>query len=107
MLNSGGEAYWSKKARSLDERKKKNGEVFDEATLKDIQKGMRQWQDQVLGPSPAGGRKESQTASGIPLSPIYTPDDVKDAPFSEMSFPASIPTRGVCIPRCTAGSSGR
>ena len=35
MLNSGGEAYWSKKARSLDERKKKNGEVFEEATRKD------------------------------------------------------------------------
>src|SRR5580700_1450280 len=97
MLNSGGEAYWSEKARSLDARKKRNGEVFDEATLKDIEKGMRQWQDQVLGPSPRGeAKKDSQTASGIPLKPIYTPDDVKDLPFSELSFPGVYPyTRGV------------
>ena len=98
MLNSGGEPYWSKKARSLGAGKKRNGRVFDEATLRDIHKGVRQWQADLLGPSAKGGgkRMEYQTASGIPLNPIYTPDDVKDQQFSEMSFPGVYPyTRGV------------
>src|ERR1035438_8477588 len=98
MLNSGGEPYWSKKARSLGAGKKTNGRVFDEATLRDIHRGVRQWQADLLRTSDKGSgtRKEYQTASGIPLNPIYTPDDVKDQRFSELAFPGVYPyTRGV------------
>ncbi|MGA2199378.1 MAG: methylmalonyl-CoA mutase family protein [Nitrososphaerales archaeon] len=98
MLNSGGDPYWSKKVRSLATGKKRNGRVFDEATLRDIHKGVRQWQDQVFGPAVSGNeaRKDYQTASGIRLNPIYTPDDVKDLQFSELAFPGVYPyTRGV------------
>ena len=98
MLNSGGEPYWSKKARSLGAGKKRNGRVFDEATLRDIHRGVQQWQADLLGPSVKGGdtRKEYQTASGIRLNPIYSPDDVKDLQFSELAFPGVYPyTRGV------------
>jgi methylmalonyl-CoA mutase N-terminal domain/subunit len=98
MLNSGGEPYWSKKARSLGAGKKRNGRVFDEATLRDIRRGVKQWQADLLGPSVKGSdtRKEYQTASGIRLNPIYSPDDVKDLQFSELAFPGVYPyTRGV------------
>ncbi len=98
MLNSGGDPYWSKKVRSLATGKKRNGRIFDEATLQDIHKGVRQWQNQVFGPSVSGNetRKDYQTASGIRLNPIYTPDDVKDLQFSELAFPGVYPyTRGV------------
>jgi methylmalonyl-CoA mutase N-terminal domain/subunit len=98
MLNSGGDPYWSKKVRSLATGKKRNGRVFDGATLRDIHKGVLQWQDQVFGPAVSGNeaRKDYQTASGIRLNPIYTPDDVKDLQFSELAFPGVYPyTRGV------------
>src|SRR5208283_342660 len=98
MLNSGGEPYWSKKARSFGAGKKRNGRVFDEATLRDVHRGVRQWQADLLGPSTKGGdtKREYQTASGIRLNPIYTPDDVKDLQFSELGFPGVLPyTRGV------------
>ncbi|MGA2665518.1 MAG: methylmalonyl-CoA mutase family protein [Nitrososphaerales archaeon] len=49
-----------------------------------------------------GSKKEKeggggyQTASGIPLEPVYTPDDVKALAFEELSFPGVYPyTRGV------------
>ena len=113
MLGSGGDAYWSKKVRSLGAAKGKGGraggKVFDEAALREIRAGVEQWRDRVLGgssgPSTAtektgegGGRRGGgyQTASGIPLDPVYTPDDVKDLAFEELSFPGVYPyTRGV------------
>ncbi len=71
MLNSGGEAYWSRKARSLGTGKKRSGGVFDEATLREVHRGVQQWQAHVFGPSAGEGakRKEFQTASGITLKP--------------------------------------
>jgi methylmalonyl-CoA mutase N-terminal domain/subunit len=98
MLNSGGDAYWSKKVRSAGAAKKRNGRVFDEATLKEVHRGVRQWQDRVFGPSIEGDgtNKDYQTASGIRLDPVYTPDSVKDLQFSELAFPGAYPyTRGV------------
>ena len=98
MLNSGGDDYWSKKVRSAGSAKRKGGALFDEAALNDIHQGVRQWQRDVFGPAIKGNqtRKDYQTASGIKLEPIYTPDDVRDLSFSELSFPGVFPyTRGV------------
>ncbi len=98
MLNSGGDAYWSKKVRSAGTAKKMGGRVFDESALEDIHRGAVQWQNQVFGPSIRGNKtsKDYQTASGIPLDAIYTPDDVKNLSFSELTFPGVFPyTRGV------------
>ncbi len=96
MLNSGGDAYWPRKARSLEVRRKQNGKVFDEAALRDIRRGMKKWQEEVLGPSLGAKVREYETASGIPLEPIYTPGDAGDIPFSEETFPGVYPyTRGV------------
>jgi methylmalonyl-CoA mutase, N-terminal domain len=95
MLNSGGDAYWSKKARSLEARKKKSGKLFDEGALRDIRRGMKRWQEDVFEPSLRDAAKR-QTASGIALNPIYTPDDIGSSPFSEQTFPGVYPyTRGV------------
>jgi methylmalonyl-CoA mutase N-terminal domain/subunit len=98
MLDSGGDAYWSKKVRSASAAKKRGGGIFDESALEDIHKGALQWKKQVFGPSVRGSktRKDYQTASGIPLNPIYTPEDVESLSFSELTFPGVFPyTRGV------------
>ncbi|MDA4131827.1 MAG: methylmalonyl-CoA mutase family protein, partial [Thaumarchaeota archaeon] len=99
MLNSGGEVYWSKKTRSIAAKRKGKGKLFDQTAMKDIQKGMEQWQRQVLGPwteKSGEARKDFQTASGIPLKPAYTPDDISDQSYPDLSFPGVYPyTRGV------------
>ncbi|MDA4135371.1 MAG: methylmalonyl-CoA mutase family protein [Thaumarchaeota archaeon] len=60
---------------------------------------MEQWQRQVLGPwieKSGEARKDFQTASGIPLKPSYTPDDISDQSYPDLSFPGVYPyTRGV------------
>jgi hypothetical protein len=99
MLNSGGDAYWPKKARSVASKRKANGRLFDQAAMRDVQRGMEQWQSQVLAPwtqrSGEGG-KDFQTASGVPLRPLYSPDDIADQSYPDLSFPGVYPyTRGV------------
>jgi methylmalonyl-CoA mutase, N-terminal domain len=99
MLDSGGQAYWSKKARSFAAKRKAAKGAFKESDLADIKKGVEQWQRDVLGPwtekSPPA-KKEFETASGIPLKTLYTPEDVKDISYPELSFPGVYPyTRGV------------
>ena len=99
MLNSGGEVYWSKKVRSIAAKRKARAKMFDGAAMKDIHRGVQQWQRQVLQPwtTKSGESKEDfQTASGIPLKPIYTPEDVEDQSYPDLSFPGVYPyTRGV------------
>src|SRR5271154_2333142 len=99
MLNSGGEVYWSKKTRSIAAKRKGKGKLFDQTAMKDIQKGMEQWQRQVLGPwteKSGEARKDFQTASGISLKPTYTPADIADQSYPDFSFPGVYPyTRGV------------
>jgi methylmalonyl-CoA mutase N-terminal domain/subunit len=97
MLNTGGDAYWSKKARSAGATKK-DDRIFSPAAIEAVHRGVRQWQEEVFGPSIKGdaSKKGRQTASGIKLNPIYTPEDVEDLGWSEQSFPGVYPyTRGV------------
>jgi methylmalonyl-CoA mutase, N-terminal domain len=99
MLNSGGDTYWPKKVRSIAAKRKGRGKQFDAAAMKDIQKGVEQWQKHVLGPWTAKSGeagKDFQTASGIPLRPSYTPEDIADQSYPELSFPGVYPyTRGI------------
>jgi methylmalonyl-CoA mutase, N-terminal domain len=99
MLDSGGDAYWSKKAKSSAARRKSITGAYKGSTLKEIRRGMEQWEKQVLAPwmEQSGPAKEDfQTASGIKLKPLYTPQDVSGVSFPELSFPGVYPyTRGV------------
>lgn len=99
MLNSGGEVYWSKKVRSTTAKRKSNGKLFDDAAMQDVRKGVEQWTKQILEPWTAKSGESKggfQTASGIPLNPLYSPEDIKDESYSDLSFPGAYPfTRGV------------
>jgi methylmalonyl-CoA mutase, N-terminal domain len=100
MLNSGRrEKYWSTKARSFEAKRKRSGKTFDDKAIKDIRAGVEQWQKQVFGPWVSKSQEtkhEFQTASGIALKPIFTPEDVRDISYSESSFPGVFPyTRGI------------
>ncbi len=99
MLTSSGEVYWSKKVRSIAAKRKARAKMFDEAAMADIHRGVQQWTKDVLQPwtTKSGESKpDFQTASGIPLKPIYTPDDVEDQSYADLSFPGVYPyTRGV------------
>jgi methylmalonyl-CoA mutase N-terminal domain/subunit len=99
MLNSSGDAYWPKKVRSIASKRKGRGKLFDASAMKEIQKGVEQWQQQVLEPwkvKSGDSRKDFQTASGIPIKPIYTPEDIDDQSYPDLSFPGVYPyTRGV------------
>jgi methylmalonyl-CoA mutase N-terminal domain/subunit len=99
LLRNGREAYWKRKAKAFVERRAKSGPMFDQRAIEEIEKGTRQWQKQVLGDwnkdSPES-RQDYQTASGIPLKPIYTPADVADVDYSQQGFPGVFPySRGV------------
>ena len=99
MLNSGGDSYWPKKVRAIAAKRKARGRLFDEDALRNVNKGMEQWKRDVLGPWTAksgDSRKGFQTASGIALKPTFTPEDVADQSYSDLSFPGVYPyTRGV------------
>src|SRR5208283_677237 len=99
MLDSGGDAYWSRKATSTAAKWKSAKGAYKESTITEIRKGMEQWEKSVLGPwtQRSGSAKEDiQTASGIKLKPIYTPEDMEGLDFPDLSFPGVYPyTRGV------------
>ena len=99
MLESGGDAYWSKMATSFSAKRRSVRGAQKESTIKQIRKGLEQWEREVLGPwvEQSGSTKQDfQSASGIKLKPVYTPEDVEGLDFSELSFPGVYPyTRGV------------
>ncbi len=99
MLRDGHEAYWRRKAKESVERRARLGPLYDEKAMEAVEEGVRQWQTKVLdGWAKSSGelREDYQTASGIPLKPIYTPADVRDASYPEQGFPGVFPfTRGV------------
>jgi methylmalonyl-CoA mutase, N-terminal domain len=99
MLRTGGDRYWSGKARDVVARRKREGKLFDEKTLRDITEGARQWQRDLFGPwieKSFQSRVDPQTASGVKLKPVYTPADVKGSPYSDLTFPGVYPyTRGI------------
>ena len=82
----------------LGNARKADGGKYDQKSLADVRKGVRQWEETVLGPWTKKGKKvpAKQTASGIPLKPLYTPADVHDSDYALEGFPGVFPyLRGV------------
>ncbi len=110
MLRNGGEAYWKRKAKAVVERRAKRGSLYDASALESIRKGVKQWEEGVFGEQAKKlpeSRSDFQTASGIPLKPLFTPLDVMDADYSDQGYPGIYPyLRGV-HPTMYRGGRGR
>ena len=97
LRGDGGEAYWKRKVGKVIAKRKAAGPLYDEKAVRDVRQGVKQW-ERVLEAWSKGKaeRKVFQTASAIPLKPLYTPADVKDLDYSETGFPGVYPyLRGV------------
>ena len=99
MLRGGKEDYWRRKVKGVIEKRARAGALYDRKTGDSVRKGLKQWEETVYSrwtkrfPE---GRGDFQTASGIPLKPIYTPADVADVDYSDQGFPGVYPfLRGV------------
>jgi methylmalonyl-CoA mutase, N-terminal domain len=99
LLRSGKEAYWKKKAKSVVERRARQGSLYDEKALESVRRGVNQWRDKVLDDwvkAHPETKSDFQTASGIPVKPLYTPADVSDVDYSDQGFPGVYPyERGI------------
>ncbi|MDG6964609.1 MAG: methylmalonyl-CoA mutase family protein [Nitrososphaerota archaeon] len=99
LLRGGKDPYWKRKAKSVVEQRAESGTLYDKRALEQVRKGVKQWQDTVYkewNDRAPGERKDVQTASGIPLKPLYTPDDVSNADYSDQGYPGVYPyLRGV------------
>ncbi len=99
MLRGGRDTYWKRKAREAVERRAKSGSLYDKKAVDDIRKGVKQWQEEVYKEWTEKfpeARQEFQTATGIPVKPLYTPTDLADADYSDQGYPGVFPYfRGV------------
>jgi len=99
LLRGGRDSYWKRKAKSLVEKRAVAGSLYDKREMENIRKGLKQWEDTLYNAASdraSESRQDFQTASGIPLKPIYTPVDVADADYSDQGFPGVFPfLRGV------------
>jgi methylmalonyl-CoA mutase N-terminal domain/subunit len=99
LLRDKKEFYWGDKVRHFVERRGKKGDLYDEKTLEQLRRGVKQWEAKVLSPWAEGSpktREDYQTASGIPLKPVYTPLDAEDSTSRNESFPGVYPyLRGI------------
>src|SRR2546427_12288919 len=100
LRGDGDEEYWKGKVGKLVAKRKAAGRLFDEKAIRDVKQGVKQWEKGVLEAWTKGKeeRKAFQTASAIPLKPLYTPADVKDIDYSETGFPGVSPYLRVCSP---------
>src|SRR5437867_1079520 len=97
LRGDGGEDYWKRRVGKVIAKRKAAGPLYDEKAIRDLRQGVKQW-ERVLEAWSKGKaeRKVFQTASAIPLKPLYTPADVKDLDYSETGFPGVYPyLRGV------------
>ncbi|MHA1763938.1 MAG: methylmalonyl-CoA mutase family protein, partial [Promethearchaeota archaeon] len=73
--------------------------MYSKEKIEEIERRRKDWEERVLSKVISKGeRKEKfETLSGIPLKPIYTPEDNKDLDFvGDLGFPGEYPfTRGV------------
>jgi len=99
MLRGGKDVYWRRKEKEIVEARARSGSLYDSRTLENIRKGLKQWQETVH--QEGGGKTHEpteryQTASGIPLKPLYTPGDVSNSDYPDQGFPGIYPfLRGV------------
>jgi methylmalonyl-CoA mutase N-terminal domain/subunit len=99
LLRGGRDSYWKEKAKSIVERRAASGSLYDKREIGVIRKGVKQWQDTLYSKASeevAEGKEDFQTASGIPLKPVYTPADIADVEYTNQGFPGVFPfLRGV------------
>ncbi len=99
LLKDDKDGYWRRKSRDFVEGRAKEGSLYDAKALEEIGRGVKQWEGQVLAPQEkktAGGKSDHQTASGIPLKPVYSAADVKDADARDQGLPGVYPyLRGI------------
>ncbi len=99
MLRGGKDAYWRRKAKEIVEKRAREGTLYDGKAIENVRKGLKQWEDAFYGTrgaAPADEKRGFQTASGIPLKPLYTPIDVSNAEYPDQGFPGVYPfLRGV------------
>jgi methylmalonyl-CoA mutase, N-terminal domain len=99
LLRGGKEAYWKKKLDAVIGGRASQGDLYDPKAIERVRAGLRQWQEQVFGPwtESAPQRLDGfETASGIPLKPVYTPSDVSDEAGAGSDLPGVFPfSRGV------------
>jgi methylmalonyl-CoA mutase, N-terminal domain len=98
LLRDARDPYWKRKAKAVVERRARAGTLFDKKALENVRRGLREWEETVYGrwtKSPET-RADYQTASGIPLKPLYTPADLADADYADQGYPGVYPYfRGV------------
>jgi len=97
MLRGGGkEEYWTRKLGKVIPKRRAAGRLYDEKAIRDVKQGVKQWERLLGAWSKGKADKVFQSASAIPLKPLYTPADVKDLDSSETGFPGVYPyLRGV------------
>jgi methylmalonyl-CoA mutase, N-terminal domain len=99
VLRRGGEPYWQRKAASVVEGRAKPGKLYEAGALQEDRKRMKAWHDGVYGTWVKEHGEEAvdvQTASGIPLKPVYTASDVRNRSHSDEGMPGDAPfLRGV------------
>jgi methylmalonyl-CoA mutase N-terminal domain/subunit len=99
MLSGVKDQYWSGKAKEVSAKRKKTASVFDRRTLRDMKAGYDRWLKDVYSPWVVGApemKERFETASGIPLKPTYTPEDIESLSQSDIALPGVYPyTRGV------------
>jgi len=99
LLRGGKDAYWRRKAKAVVEERARGGMLYDRKAIEGVRRGLKQWEQSATGAGgekPTGAKRDFQTASGIPLKPLYTPADVFNADYSDQGFPGVYPfLRGV------------
>ncbi len=99
MLRGTRDAYWRRKAKAVVEGRAKVGALYDKKAVDGVRRGLKQWQESVYREwtkDVPEERKDFQTASGIPLKPLYTPADVADVDYPDQGYPGVYPfLRGI------------
>lgn len=99
MLHGRKDQYWGRKSRDVSAKRKKTASAFDKRALRDMRAGYDRWLKEVYSPWVEGTtelKERFETASGVPLKPVYTPDDIASLPQSDLALPGVFPyTRGV------------
>jgi methylmalonyl-CoA mutase N-terminal domain/subunit len=99
LLRGGRDAYWKRRVKEVVEARGRMGTLYDRKSLEIIRRGLKQWAEKVYRDGNAKApedHQDFQTASGVPLKPIYTPADVSDAEYANQGFPGVYPfLRGV------------
>jgi methylmalonyl-CoA mutase N-terminal domain/subunit len=83
-------------AEIIDSAKKGMGKVLPKSDRKKYEEARAKWEKEISAADNLDGRKFI-TVSGVPIKPMYTPDDVANKDFvAEVGFPGQYPyTRGV------------